>query len=135
MPTYGGLYAWEFEKNGRELKVRAEGQLVFNNPRPVLTAALSGLGIAYLPEDMVRAHITKKHLVRVLSDWCPPFPGYQKSQTIFGGIRPARRCLTLSGLRAVVRLWRDAARSNSQYVRFQAKRMFVLTATMGAKQC
>jgi len=76
MPTYGGLYAWEFEKNGRELKVRVEGQLVFNNPRPVLKAALSGLGIAYLPEDMVRAHMSDKHLVRVLSDWCPPFPGY-----------------------------------------------------------
>jgi DNA-binding transcriptional LysR family regulator len=56
--------------------VRVDGQLVFNNPRPVLTAALSGLGIAYLPEDMVRAHITNKHLVRVLSDWCPLFPGY-----------------------------------------------------------
>jgi DNA-binding transcriptional LysR family regulator len=76
MPTYGGLYAWEFEKNGRELKARVEGQLVFNNPKPILTAALSGLGIAYLPEDMVRARITDKHLVRVLSDWCPPFPGY-----------------------------------------------------------
>jgi DNA-binding transcriptional LysR family regulator len=111
--------------------VRAEGQLLFNNPRPVLTAALSNLGIAYLPEDMVRAHITKKHLVRVLKRLVSAVP--RKSQTIFGGIRPARRCLTLSGLRGVVRLWRDAARSNSQYVRFQAKRMSVLTTTMGAK--
>jgi DNA-binding transcriptional LysR family regulator len=76
LPTYGGLYAWEFEKNGRELKVRVDGQLVFNNPRPSLTAALAGLGIAYLPEDMVRPHINGGQLVRVLGDWCPPFPGY-----------------------------------------------------------
>lgn len=76
LPTYGGLYAWEFEKSGRELRVRVEGQLVFNSPGPALTAALSGFGIAYLPEDMVRTHIADKRLVRVLSDWCPPFPGY-----------------------------------------------------------
>lgn len=76
LPTYGGLYAWEFEKNGRELRVRVEGQLVFNSLAPILTAALSGFGIAYLPEDIVRTHIADKRLVRVLSDWCPPFPGY-----------------------------------------------------------
>ena len=76
MPTYGGLYAWEFEKSGRELNVRVEGQLVFNSTGPTLAAALSGLGIAYLPEDMVRTHIADKSLVRVLADWCPPFSGY-----------------------------------------------------------
>jgi DNA-binding transcriptional LysR family regulator len=76
LPTYGGLYAWEFEKNGRELRVRVEGQLTFNSPASVLSAALSGLGIAYLPEDMVRAPLADKRLVRVLSDWCPPFPGF-----------------------------------------------------------
>jgi DNA-binding transcriptional LysR family regulator len=76
LPTYGGLYAWEFEKDGRELRVRVEGQLVFNNGGSVLAAALSGLGIAYLPEDMVRASIAGKQLVRILGDWCPPFPGF-----------------------------------------------------------
>jgi len=76
LPTYGGLYAWEFEKDGRELRVRVEGQLVFNSPGPTLAAALSGLGVAYLPEDMARPHLADKTLVRVLSDWCPPFPGY-----------------------------------------------------------
>jgi DNA-binding transcriptional LysR family regulator len=76
LPTYGGLYAWEFEKNGRELNARVEGQLVFNSTGPTLAAALSGLGIAYLPEDMVRTHIAGKSLVRVLADWCPPFSGY-----------------------------------------------------------
>ena len=54
LPTYGGLYAWEFEKRGRELKVRVEGQLVFNNLALRLKSALAGLGLAYLPEDQVR---------------------------------------------------------------------------------
>lgn len=76
LPTYGGLYAWEFEKNGRELKVRVEGQLVFNNLVLRLNAALAGLGLAYLPEDMVKMHFAKRRLVRVLADWCPPFSGY-----------------------------------------------------------
>jgi DNA-binding transcriptional LysR family regulator len=76
LPTQGGLYVWEFEKNGRALRVRVEGQLVFNSPDPVLVSALSGLGIAYLPEDMVRMHISNNQLVRVLGDWCPPFAGY-----------------------------------------------------------
>ncbi|MDE2110969.1 MAG: LysR family transcriptional regulator [Alphaproteobacteria bacterium] len=76
LPTYGGLYAWEFEKRGRRLKVRVDGQLVFNGLALILDAALSGFGLAYLPEDMVQPHIAKKRLVWVLADWCPPFPGY-----------------------------------------------------------
>jgi DNA-binding transcriptional LysR family regulator len=76
LPTYGGLYAWEFEKGGRELKVRVEGQLVFNTMALRLDAALAGLGLAYLPEDQVQAPIADGRLVRVLADWCPPFSGY-----------------------------------------------------------
>ena len=76
LPTYGGLYAWEFEKNGRELKVRVEGQLVFNGSAPMLKAALAGFGLAYLPEDLVQADLAKGRLIRVLTDWCPPFSGY-----------------------------------------------------------
>lgn len=76
LPTYGGLFAWEFEKNGREVNVHVEGQLVFNNIALRLNAALSGLGLAYLPEDQVQADIAAGRLVRVLADWCPPFPGY-----------------------------------------------------------
>jgi DNA-binding transcriptional LysR family regulator len=76
LPTYGGLYAWEFAKGGRALKVRVDGQLVFNNVGLRLSAVLAGLGLAYLPEDQVRAHLAKGRLVRVLADWCPPFPGY-----------------------------------------------------------
>jgi DNA-binding transcriptional LysR family regulator len=76
LPTYGGIYAWEFEKRGRELKVRVEGQLVFNNIALRLDAALAGLGLTYLPEDQVETHLADGRLVRVLEDWCPPFSGY-----------------------------------------------------------
>jgi DNA-binding transcriptional LysR family regulator len=76
LPTLGGLYAWEFEKNGRELRVRVEGQLIFNGTAPMLDAALSGLGLAYLPVDSVQAHLDDGRLVQVLADWCPPYPGY-----------------------------------------------------------
>jgi DNA-binding transcriptional LysR family regulator len=76
LPTYGGLYVWEFEKRGRELKVRVEGQLVFNNIALRLNAALAGLGLAYLPEDQVQTHLADGRLIRVLDDWCPPFSGY-----------------------------------------------------------
>ena len=76
LPTYGGLSVWEFEKGGRELKVRVEGQLVFNTSKLRLGAALAGLGLAYLPEDQVAAHIGEGRLVRALADWCPLFTGY-----------------------------------------------------------
>jgi DNA-binding transcriptional LysR family regulator len=76
LPTRGGLYAWEFEKDGRELKVHVEGQLVFNGTFQMLNAALSGFGLAYVPEDVARPHIAKGRLRRVLDDWCPPYSGY-----------------------------------------------------------
>ena len=76
LPTYGGLHACGFEKDGRELNVRVEGQLVFNNVALRLNAALAGFGLAYLPEDQVRTHLAEGRLIRVLADWCPPFSGY-----------------------------------------------------------
>jgi DNA-binding transcriptional LysR family regulator len=76
LPTHGGLYAWEFQKGKRELRVRVEGQLVFNGTAPMLDAALAGVGLAYVPEDSVRAHLAEGRLIRVLADWCPPYPGY-----------------------------------------------------------
>jgi DNA-binding transcriptional LysR family regulator len=76
LPTHGAIYAWEFAKAGRELKVRVEGQFVFNNLALRLNAALAGLGLAYLPEDEVKAYIAQGRLIRVLADWCPPFSGY-----------------------------------------------------------
>ena len=76
LPTHGGFYAWEFRKGGRELKVRVQGRAVFNALALMQDAALEGLGLAYLPEDRVEALIKKGRLVRVLTDWCPPRPGY-----------------------------------------------------------
>jgi DNA-binding transcriptional LysR family regulator len=76
LPTYGGLYAWDFEKGNRELRVRVEGQLVFNGTTQTLNAALAGFGLAYLPEDLVQPHLAKGRLKRVLEDWCPPYSGY-----------------------------------------------------------
>lgn len=75
-PTLGGLYAWEFEKDGRALTVRVEGQLIVNEVALARQAALDGRGIAYLPEDYVRAELDLGALTRVLGDWSPPFPGY-----------------------------------------------------------
>ena len=76
LPTYGSVYAWEFEKGGREMKVHVEGQLTFNNLMLRIEAALAGCGLAYLPEDHVRGHIAEGRLIRVLADWCPPYAGY-----------------------------------------------------------
>src|SRR6478735_7568566 len=73
LPTHGGLYAWEFEKGGRELKVRVEGQLVFNGTAQMLNAALAGFGLAYVPEDVAQPHTTAGPLTRVLGAWCPPY--------------------------------------------------------------
>jgi DNA-binding transcriptional LysR family regulator len=74
--THGGLYAWEFEKAGRELKVRVDGQLTFNGTFQMLNAALAGFGLAYVPEDLAQQHIARGRLERVLADWCPPYSGY-----------------------------------------------------------
>ena len=87
LPTFGGLYAWEFEKGKRELKVRVEGQLVFNATAQMISAALAGFGLAYVPEDLAQPHLAKGRLKRVLEDWCPPFSGYHLYY-------PSRRQLT-----------------------------------------
>jgi len=76
LPTHGGLYAWEFEKGGRELRVRVDGQLVFNGTDQMLNAALAGFGLAYVPEELARPLIAKGRLKHVLEDWCPPYSGY-----------------------------------------------------------
>src|SRR5438132_14080195 len=76
LPSHGGLYAWEFEKGGRELKVRVEGQMTFNSATQMLNAALAGYGLAYVPEGIVQHHLAKGRLKRVLADWCQPYSGY-----------------------------------------------------------
>jgi DNA-binding transcriptional LysR family regulator len=76
LPSHGGTYAWEFEKGARELKVRVEGQFVFNTTIQMLNAAVAGLGLAYVPEGLAQPHLVKGGLKRVLEDWCPPYSGY-----------------------------------------------------------
>ena len=76
LPSHGGLYAWEFEKGGRELRVRVEGQLTYNTTAQMLNAAIAGLGLAYVPEGLVQSHLAKGRLERVLEDWCLPYSGY-----------------------------------------------------------
>ena len=98
-PTRGGLYAWEFEKAERALNVRLEGQLIVNEIALALRGALDGLGIAYLPEDYVRADIEAERLTRVLESWCPPFTGYHPiTRAAVINRRPSRfwwrRCAT-----------------------------------------
>jgi DNA-binding transcriptional LysR family regulator len=76
LPTHGGLYAWEFEKGRDELKVRVDGQFVVSGTSQKLAGALSGLGLAYVPEDVVLPYVAKGKLKRVLEDWCEPYTGY-----------------------------------------------------------
>jgi DNA-binding transcriptional LysR family regulator len=76
LPLHGGVYAWEFEKGGRELRVRVEGQFTFNATSEMLNAALAGSGLAFVPESMVQAHLAKGRLRRVLEEWCLPYSGY-----------------------------------------------------------
>lgn len=76
MASSGALYAWEFEKDGRIMNVRVEGQLTFSGSSMAVQAAEAGFGLAMTIEDVVRESIAQGRLVRVLDDWCPPFPGY-----------------------------------------------------------
>ena len=99
LPTHGGLYAWEFEKDGRELKVHVEGQLVFNGTFQMLNAALAGFGLAYVPEDVAQPHLAKGRLKRVLEDWCPAVFGLSpllpEPPPIHASLRLAGRCASL----------------------------------------
>src|SRR3954451_11395327 len=76
LPAHGGVYAWEFEKGGRHLRVRVGGQFTFNATSQMLNAALVGAGLAYVPESIVRQYLAKGRLKRVLQDWCLPYSGY-----------------------------------------------------------
>ena len=76
LPTLGGIYNWEFSKDDKEIRVKVEGQLIFNNLASRVDAALTGMGIAYVPEDSARKYIDEGKLQVVLDDWCAPFAGY-----------------------------------------------------------
>ena len=76
LPKHDSVYAWEFHKNGRELRARVEGQLTFNATSQQINAALAGLGLVYAPEGMLQPYITRGRLRRVLDDWCQAYSGY-----------------------------------------------------------
>jgi len=76
LPTHGGLYVWDFDKDGQQVRTRVEGQLIFNSGSQILRASLAGFGLAFQAEDAVLEHIAEGRLIRVLSDWCEPFSGY-----------------------------------------------------------
>ena len=76
MVQSGKIYAWEFEQENGKFHVRVEGQLTFNTSEHVVDAALAGLGIAFLPEEEFGTHLQEGKLIRVLEEWCRPFPGY-----------------------------------------------------------
>lgn len=76
MQTSGGLYVWDFERRGKQVNVRVDGQLIFNTSNHIVEAALAGLGIAYLPEEEFEPHLREGRLERVLEEWCPLFSGY-----------------------------------------------------------
>lgn len=76
LPRYDTLYAWEFERGSRELRVRVDGQLTFNTTQQLLNAAIAGHGLAYVPESMVEESVSKGRLKRVLTEWCQSFSGY-----------------------------------------------------------
>jgi DNA-binding transcriptional LysR family regulator len=74
--TSGGLYMWDLEKDGHEIRVRVDGQLIFNNSNMIIRAASAGFGLGFVLEDQVEAHLADGRLVRVLEDWCAPFAGH-----------------------------------------------------------
>lgn len=76
LPTRGGLYAWEFARDGRDIQVRVEGQVILNSLPQRIDAAEAGLGLAYVPDDCVAEALASGRLVQVLADWTPTFPGY-----------------------------------------------------------
>jgi DNA-binding transcriptional LysR family regulator len=93
LPTHGGLLPWEFDKDGRSVTVRVEGQLIFNTMSLALRAVLDGLGLGYCLDDMAAEAIADGRLIRVLEDWCEPFPGYHIYYPSRRQLSPALRLL------------------------------------------
>jgi DNA-binding transcriptional LysR family regulator len=91
--TKGGLYAWEFEKDGREVNVRVDGPLIVNDSGVIYKAAEEGVGLACVMEDLVADQMASGQLIRVLEDWCAPFAGYHLYYPDRRQITPAFRLL------------------------------------------
>lgn len=76
LPTHGGLYTWEFEKQGERVRAKVDGQWTFNSIAQIVQGTLAGMGLAYFAADLARPHVERGDLVSVLEDWCPTFPGF-----------------------------------------------------------
>ncbi len=101
MPTLGGLYNWEFSKDGRPLTVRVAGQFIANDTDLAIDAALAGVGLVCLPSDHVETLVAEGRLVRRLVEWCQPFAGYHLYY-------PSRRQVTAAFRLLIDRLrWRE----------------------------
>jgi DNA-binding transcriptional LysR family regulator len=98
MPTDMSTYRWELEQKNRKLEVAVEGPLVVNANEVALAAALQGVGLAYLFDRYVEAHLAAGKLVRVLAAWTPPFAGFYL-------YHPSRR-QTPPALRAFIEFFR-----------------------------
>ncbi|MBN9406321.1 MAG: LysR family transcriptional regulator [Burkholderiales bacterium] len=101
LPTQGGLYAWDLEKDGQAIRARVDGQAVFNNTFLMLQAALDGLGLAFVPLSLAQPHLDQGQLLAVLQDWWPLFPGYHLYYANRRQLAPAL-ALVIEALR-----WRD----------------------------
>jgi DNA-binding transcriptional LysR family regulator len=102
LPPHGNRYAWEFEKDSQKVSVRVQGQAAFNNTFLMLQAALDGVGLAYVPRDIVEPHVTAGRLATVLDDWLPVFTGYHLYYTSRRQVPPAL-ALVIETLR-----WRES---------------------------
>ncbi|WSG98174.1 LysR family transcriptional regulator (plasmid) [Rhizobium johnstonii] len=76
LPTRGGLYAWEFEKDGEDMRVRVDGQMTCNGITQIRAMAVDGFGLGFIPDGLAMPEIEAGRLVQVLADWCPHYPGY-----------------------------------------------------------
>src|SRR5467141_4925391 len=71
-----GVYRWEFDKGKQSLTVAVNGPLVVDDVEIMVRAAIDGVGLAFMSEEHAAPHLASGELVRVLEDWCPPFPGF-----------------------------------------------------------
>lgn len=92
LASSGGIYAWELRNDGRDIEVRVRGQAIFNSAYQMLNAALSGCGLAFVPEELAGSHVREGRLNSVMEEWCPSFPGLH---AYYSGRRHSSRALRL----------------------------------------
>ena len=71
-----GVYRWEFEKGKKSLSVAVNGPLIVDDVETLVRAAIDGIGLAFVSDERVAPQLAAGELIRVLADWCQPFPGF-----------------------------------------------------------